>query len=137
MPQGFFSSRGAYMSCFSTGVLILPLYRLGERGCPCFIQALMLILQFRPQCIYLRFYQSEGSVGLLNNLVIAFLWSTRNQDVFRGNTGQGIQASADPLERRGNVAIRVISFKGCHGYYSCFALIAYFKACTSAFPTAS
>jgi hypothetical protein len=90
--------------------LFLPPDRLGKCRLSCFVQALMLVLQFCPQLIHLRFDQAEGSVGLLDELVVALLWSARNQNIFSSDTGQRVETGTDASQRCSNVALQVGSF---------------------------
>src|SRR5438105_4211160 len=61
---------GAHSNQPRTSRLLLLLDRLGEGCIPCFIQALMLILQLCSDLVYLSFDQPEGSISFLDELMV-------------------------------------------------------------------
>lgn len=104
-------------------LLLLPLcLHLRQRCISCFIQPLMLIFQFCPQLVHLGFNQSKSNRGFLDNLMILFLRSTRNEYSGSRDAGQRLSSTAYSLDRRGNLVLRCV----LHGYLTRFPMGASF-----------
>src|SRR5712692_4438981 len=94
--------RVLFVSRFPLALLFHLLY---QRCVSDFIQALMLILELRPQLVNVRFEEPQRCIGFLDDGMIARLRPTRGKDGIGVDAGKLVQSRPYADDRRADVVL--------------------------------